>query len=75
MMDLTVLTSYKITFSNNKSVSGESTALLEYVEEGSRPVLKTNRLILVSACQSLATWNSLMKLGSESFDVNSYHSF
>ncbi|RAK80241.1 uncharacterized protein BO72DRAFT_346054, partial [Aspergillus fijiensis CBS 313.89] len=32
MMDLTVLTSYKITFSNNQSVSGESTALLEYVE-------------------------------------------
>lgn len=48
MMDLTVITSYEITFSNNETVSGESVALLEFVAEDGKLVLKTNKLILVS---------------------------
>ena len=47
MMDLTVITTYEITFSNNKTVSGESVALLEFVRDGEELLLRTNKLILV----------------------------
>ncbi|KAJ6133797.1 hypothetical protein N7523_000119 [Penicillium sp. IBT 18751x] len=46
MMDLTILTSYEITFANGQFVSGESVALLKFVEKDGRLVLTTNRLIL-----------------------------
>lgn len=49
MMDLTVITSYEITFKNNETVSGESVAFLEFAEEDGMLLIKTNKLILVSA--------------------------
>ena len=48
MMDLVVITKYEIVFSNNKTVNGESVALMHFVEENGKLVLRTNELIFLT---------------------------
>ncbi|OKP11594.1 hypothetical protein PENSUB_2896 [Penicillium subrubescens] len=45
-MDLIVITTYEIIFSNNKTVTGESVALMQFVKESGKLALRTNKLIL-----------------------------
>ncbi|KAJ5819744.1 hypothetical protein N7474_005335 [Penicillium riverlandense] len=47
-MDLTVITTYEITFPNGKYVSGESAAMLEFAKQDSQMFVRMNRLIIVS---------------------------